>query len=240
MKRVFGDLVSCLGFVASQKPEAFISGKPLEIVSAYIYPGDEREIFQSPGKLSRESVGFMYADFGETPRIDEQADKDRAPGLDEATRILMAHVSHNNGRLVSIDGYAILAEFSNIDRALRCAINLLLAARKWNADLPFDQQLLYRMCLSYGESFFGRNYSDIDYRCFAAYRSRLASAGGICISRTLRENLERHAYLKLVGDGKQFVKNIKQPVESLWIEIDIDPWTGHRFNSAAEASAAQS
>ena len=138
----------------------------------------------------------------------------------ESMKIMEAHVNANDGRVVRTAGDAILAEFKDVDTALQCAVNVQLAARDLNDRLHVNQRVLFRIGINFGEviadngDIFGNAVN------LAARLEKLANSGGICVSESVRSELENNSAFNFVALGKQYLKNINEPVQVFWIEID--------------------
>ena len=211
-----------------------------EIISGYVSPQYEVDKCAALDAPTRKRIGILYADIAGSNRLGARPEDDVEVQIEEAIKILMTNIADNDGRLVNIDGHAILAEFGDTDRALHCAINVQLAARQWNANLPLERQLLFRIGLAYraGVSIPGKINGNT--ASLAEYLEGLAFAGGICISESVRDDLDDHPSFKLVGAGKQYVKNICEPVETFWIEIDTEQIEGQELTGTVKVTATAS
>lgn len=240
MRNLISEVVSYLGSGLDFPAPSVAGTNTCEIVSGYVSPQEAVEGLPGAQASIHKPVGILYADIAEaaSPKGDPETDSEAR--LEEAIRILMINIADNGGRLVSIDGHALLAEFDDLDRALHCAINVQLEARQWNASLPLSRQLLFRMGLASGCRSADRGDNDFASTSLAAYLDRLAFTGGICISESMREELAGHPSLKLVGAGKQYVKNLCGPVESFWIEVDTDRFVSRGSTGAVRVKASVS
>jgi adenylate cyclase len=162
----------------------------------------------------------LYADiaaYSHQTELDEEGTHLR---LIEAMRLVEAHIDAGNGRVVHFAGDAILVKFKDADRALRCAINVQLAARQWNASLDLANQICFRVGVDFGGVFNEHGDIYINAVSLAERLESLACCGGICVSETVRSKLANKSVFKFVAEGKQYVKNIQEPVEAFWIEFD--------------------
>lgn len=211
------------------------------LVSGYVDPVSEKDSREFPStNLPRKQAAVLYADIANYARLTEQDEEGTHRRLVKAIRIMMSHVAGNKGRIAHLAGDAILAEFKDADSALHCAINVQLAARQWNADLYRDQQVLFRIGVNFGDvithqgDVFGNTVN------LAARLEKLACSGGVCVSESVREELDDHSSFKFVAMGKQYVKNISEPVHVFWIEIDSQQIVDPDFTGAVKISAATS
>ena len=190
--------------------------------------------------LDRRPVGIFYADIAEYARLTEEDEEGTHYRLVESLEIMKAHIVANNGRVAHLAGDAILAEFKDADSALHCAINAQLSARQWNADLALNQQVRFRIGVNFGDvisdqgDIFGKAVN------LAARLEGLACSGGICVSNAVRLKLEADSDFRFLAIGKQYVKNISEPVEAFWIEINAQPVADIGFTGSVKVSAMAS
>jgi TolB-like protein/class 3 adenylate cyclase/Tfp pilus assembly protein PilF len=121
-------------------------------------------------------------------------------------------IAEHRGRIVKNTGDGMLAEFSSVVDAVRCAAEIQRAMIDRNADTPEDKRISFRIGVNLGdvivepEDIFGDGVN------IAARLEALAEPGGICISGTVRDHIgDRLPYA--FGDmGEQSIKNIGRPV----------------------------
>jgi adenylate cyclase len=190
------------------------------IVSGYSCSSSINRQEPLPKSCDRRLSGIFYADVTDYARLTEQDEEGTHLHLVEAMKIMKAHVDVDNGRVAHFAGDAILAEFKDADSALHCAINVQLAARQWNATLDLESQVRFRIGVNFGEII--ADHGDIYGNAvnLAARLENLACSGGICVSDTVRAELANKSAFKFVALGKQYVKNVRKPVEVFWIEFD--------------------
>ena len=212
-----------------------------DIVFGYIDPmAEEESDSRLSGGLERKLAGIMYADIADYSRLTEQDEEGTHHLMMRAIEVMMSHIGANKGRIAHMAGDAILAEFMDADSALHCAINVQLAARQWNADLPFERQVLFRIGVNFGDVISERGDIYGNAVNLAARLEQLASSGGICVSESVREELEGHPSFNFVGMGRQYVKNISEPVQAFWIEFDSQRFVDAEFTGAVKVSAVTS
>jgi class 3 adenylate cyclase len=182
-------------------------------------------------------AGIFYADVADYAQLTEQDEEGTHLHLVEAMKLMKTHVRADNGRVAHFAGDAILAEFKDADSALHCAINVQLAARQWNATLDLESQVRFRIGVNCGEII--ADHGDIygNSLNLAARLENLACSGGICVSDTVRAELANKSAFKFVAQGKQYVKNVRKPVEAFWIEFDPLQIINTRQTGAVKISA---
>ena len=109
-------------------------------------------------------------------------------------------------------GDGLLAEFSSVVDAVRCAVKTQRAMIDREADTPEDKRIIFRIGVNLGdvivepEDIFGDGVN------IAARLEALAEPGGICISRVVRDQVRDRLDYKFEDMGEQEVKNIARPV----------------------------
>lgn len=87
-------------------------------------------------------------------------DYSRLMSVDEAATLdmLTAHrmvtdalIAQHHGRIVNTGGDSILAEFASAVDAVQCAVEIQRALQPHNAELPPEQQMLFRIGLNVGD-----------------------------------------------------------------------------------------
>jgi len=125
---------------------------------------------------------------------------------------LIQKTAEHHGRIVKNTGDGMLAEFSSVIDAVRCAAEIQRAMIDRNADTPDDKRIRFRIGVNLGdvivepEDIFGDGVN------IAARLEALAEPGGICISRVVRDQVRDRLDYKFEDMGEQEVKNIARPV----------------------------
>ena len=123
----------------------------------------------------------------------------RLMGADEegTHELLKAHfrqlvnpkIKVHRGRIVKNTGDGMLVEFPSVVDAVRCAAEIQRAMIDRNADIPEDKHISFRIGVNLGDvivedhDIFGNGVN------IAARLEALAEPGGVCISRTVREQI---------------------------------------------------
>jgi len=192
------------------------------IVSGYSYPSAKIQQALPPEVCDRRKVGILYADIADHARLTGLGEEGVHRRQVESMKIMEAYVSANYGWVAYIAGDAILAEFSDADNALNCAINMQLSDRERNAGISSDRQIHFRIGVNFGDviadegDIFGNAVN------LAARLEELAHSEGICVSESVRHRLRDHSSFKFIAMGKQYVKNTCDPVEAFWIEFGTE------------------
>ena len=123
-------------------------------------------------------------------------------------RVAAAH-----GRIVKSTGDGVLVEFPSPVRAVACAVAIQRAAAAYNAGLPEAQALRMRIGINLGDV-----VADADGDLYgdgvnvAARLEPLAEPGGLCISRSVHDQVRDRLPYRFEDRGKLELKNIARPI----------------------------
>ncbi len=128
-------------------------------------------------------------------------------------------IGHNRGRVVDITGDNLLAEFNSAVDAVNCGTEIQQELVRRNMELPDNRKMLFRIGINVGDVVEenGRIYGDGVN--IAARIEGLSTAGGICISGRVYDQVENKLDLKFVFLGEQKVKNIERPIRAYVIKM---------------------
>lgn len=121
-------------------------------------------------------------------------------------------IAEYGGRIANTAGDSILSEFPSVVDALRCMIDVQQGMVERNADVPEDRRITFRVGINVGDVI--ENDGDLlgDGVNVAARLEALAKPGGICLSRTTRDQVRDRIDVALEDLGEVAVKNIARPV----------------------------
>jgi adenylate cyclase len=155
-------------------------------------------------------------------------------------------IARHRGRIVKITGDGLLIEFSSPVEAVRWAAEMQQRMIDRNAKVPEDKRIRFRVGINLGDVIVDDGDLYGDAVNIAARLENLAELGGICISRTVREQIRDQLALPFEDGGEQSVKNIARPIRVYALSADVF-WgerasrskssksrTGHLANHARE------
>jgi adenylate cyclase len=117
-----------------------------------------------------------------------------------------------HGRIANTAGDSFLIEFPSAVNALRFAIEIQSEIAGRNCEVPKQQRLEFRIGINVGDVVTQGDDLLGDGVNVAARLEGLANPGGICISRTARDQVRDRMDIKLDDLGEIEVKNIVRPV----------------------------
>ena len=142
-------------------------------------------------------------------------------GADEArtVRDLKAHqtvvlplVNDFGGRIIDTAGDGILAEFSSVVNAVRCAVTIQSKMAERNAAIEPERRMQFRIGINIGDVVYDEARIYGDGVNVAARLESIAEPGGICISSKVYEEINGRIDVACQDMGEQQLKNIVRPV----------------------------
>ena len=121
-------------------------------------------------------------------------------------------IKEHRGRIVKNTGDGMLAEFSSVVEAVRCAAEVQRGMAERNAETPEDKRITFRVGINLGDVIAEPNDIYGDGVNVAARLEGLAEPGGICVSRVVRDQVRDKLDFAFEDMGEQQVKNIARPV----------------------------
>jgi TolB-like protein/class 3 adenylate cyclase/Tfp pilus assembly protein PilF len=146
----------------------------------------------------------------------------RLIGLDEEGTIARLRVHHRSlinptigrhgGRVVKTMGDGLLLEFASPVEAVRCAAEIQLAMADRESPIPEDRRIRFRIGINLGDVIVEDGDVLGDGVNIAARLQALADVGGICVSRSVRDQVRDRLPVRFEDLGEQSVRNIARPV----------------------------
>src|SRR6266851_7664938 len=133
-------------------------------------------------------------------------------------------LARHGGRLVKLTGDGALVEFSSAVDALRAAIEVQQAISDANSDQPEDERIVFRIGIHLGDLIVDDDDLYGDGVNVAARLEAEAPAGGILVSRAIREAVDGRLKAKLHALGDLALKNIERPVRAFRVEWEAADW----------------
>lgn len=149
------------------------------------------------------------------------------------------------GRIANTAGDSVLAEFASVVDTVRCAVRMQQEVAARNAGLPEAQRMAFRIGINVGDIIAKDGDTFGDGVNIAARLQTLAAAGGICVSRGVRDHIRHLGAFRFEDLGEQQVKNIDRPVRAFAIlvgdtsDADADAAPPQPVGLAAPPAAAE-
>ena len=153
----------------------------------------------------------------------------RLMGADESGTLaqLKAHrkelidptIGDHDGRIVNTAGDSVLAEFASVVDAVQCAVAIQRVMPDRTAGVAGDRRIALRIGINLGDVIVEGDDIYGDGVNVAARLEGMAEPGGICISRSARDQVRDKLPINLEDLGEHEVKNISRPVRVFRVRI---------------------
>lgn len=141
--------------------------------------------------------------------------------LEEHRRLLRALFPANHGQEIETAGDAFLVEFASALEATRCAVEIQRTLAKRNQVEPTERHIALRIGIHVGDVVHKDGKVMGDAVNIAARIEPLAEAGGICLSRSVFDQVANKLDVALEKLGSPELKNIQVPMEVYRVVL---PW----------------
>ncbi len=131
----------------------------------------------------------------------------------KACRIIIDElIAAHRGRIFNTAGDSVVADFASAVDAVQCAVAMQAAIATENAGGTVGEAMQFRIGVHVGDVMVDGENLLGDGVNVAARLETLAEPGGICISRTARDQIRDKLAYRFADMGEQTVKNIARPV----------------------------
>jgi adenylate cyclase len=162
---------------------------------------------------TRRLAAILAADVAGYSRLmgaDEEGTHERLKA--HRRQLINPKIREHRGRIVKNTGDGLLAEFASVVDGVRCAAEVQRGMIDRNAEQPGDRRIEFRIGINLGDVIVEDDDIFGDGVNVAARLETLAEPGGICVSRTVREQIREKLTYQFEDLGEQSVKNIARPV----------------------------
>jgi TolB-like protein/class 3 adenylate cyclase len=123
-------------------------------------------------------------------------------------------IAQFHGRIVGFAGDSLLIEFASAVNAVQCAVEVQRELGGQNASLPEDRRMMFRVGVNLGDVIAEDDTIHGDGVNIAARLEKLAEPGGVCIGRTIYDQVKGKLAYAYDDLGEQRVHNIAEPVHA--------------------------
>src|SRR5205085_12372991 len=142
---------------------------------------------------------------------DEEGTHERLKG--HLRELVDPKVKEHGGHIVKNTGDGLLAEFASVVDAVRCATEVQRGMVDREPDVTDERRISFRIGVNLGDVIVEEHDIFGDGVNVAARLEALAEPGGICISRTVRDQIRDKLAYAFEDRGEQSVKNIVRSVQ---------------------------
>ncbi len=162
--------------------------------------------------FKRKLTSIFSADAVGYSRLMEDDEEATVRTLTSYREVITTLIKQNNGMVIDSPGDNLLADFVSVVDAVQCAVSVQNEINARNEDLPENRKMEFRIGINLGDVIQEGERIYGDGVNIAARLEGLATPGGICISKTAFDQIERKLPYGYEFIGDQTVKNISKPV----------------------------
>src|SRR6266487_3890606 len=169
----------------------------------------------TPGqdRVERRLTAILAADVAGYSRLTGVDEEGTHVQLQDHLRFLVdPKIAEHRGRVVKNTGDGLLAEFSSVVDAVRCAVDVQRGMAARNVDVPHEKRIEFRIGINVGDIIIDRGDIFGDGVNVAARLEGLAKPGGICISDDAHRQVRDKLDIVVEDAGEHQVKNIARAV----------------------------
>jgi adenylate cyclase len=157
--------------------------------------------------------------------VDEEGTHERLKA--HLRQLIDPKIEEHRGRIVKNTGDGLLAEFPSVFDAVRCAAEVQRGMIDRELEVPDEGRIRFRIGINLGDVIVEERDIFGDGVNVAARLEALAEPGGICISRTVRDQIRDKLPYHCKDLGEQRVKNIVRPIRvyALCPDVPVPPAT---------------
>lgn len=170
--------------------------------------------------MERKLVAILCADVDGYSRLMGENEEATLQTLTSYRKIIDQLIGQHRGRFVNSAGDSLVAEFASVVNSVKCSVEIQTALKSENASLTCERRMEFRIGVNLGDVMVEGEQIYGDGVNVAARLESLANPGGICISRTVHENIRNKLALTFQDLGNQTVKNIAEPVQVWRVLLD--------------------
>ena len=169
----------------------------------------------------RKLIAVVYADMVGYSRLIGLDDAGTLRRLRTLRRALIdPAIREHGGRVAQTGGDSLLVAFDSIDGAVRCAVKVQQQVPVYDGDQPPDRRIRFRIGINIGDVIPDGTDLHGDGVNIAARLEAESPVGGICVSRTVRDQVHGRLDLPFEPIGELTLKNIARPVEAFVLRLD--------------------
>ena len=174
----------------------------------------------SEERSKRKLAAILSADVEGYSRLMEDDEEATVRTITSYRDLMVTQIQSQNGRVVDAKGDNVLAEFSSVVDAVRCAAEIQKELAKENSPLPEHRRMEFRIGVNLGDVIEEGGTIYGDGVNIAARLEGLAEGGGICISGSVYDQIENKLGLEFEYLGEHSVKNIKKAVRVYQVRVE--------------------
>lgn len=173
--------------------------------------------------LERKLIAILAADVEGYSRLMHANEEATLTTLSGHRYIIDSLIAAAGGYISSTAGDSVLAEFASVVEAVVCAVEIQRSLLIANESLSRDRRMLFRIGINVGDVMVKDGGVFGDGVNVAARVEALAPAGGICVTRGVRDHVRDRLPYRFEDRGNHAVKNIPRPIHVYLLREDDSP-----------------
>ncbi len=170
--------------------------------------------------MKRKIAAIMAADIAGYSKLVAEDEEETLRRLASYRGVFGDFITRFSGRIFNTAGDAVLAEFPSAVEAVRCAIDVQESLRTRNLAYPSSRQMSFRIGITIGDVVEQEGDLLGDGVNIAARLEGLAPPGGLCVSRSVHEQVSNKLSVKFLDVGQQELKNIPTPIHAYTLMLN--------------------
>jgi class 3 adenylate cyclase len=171
----------------------------------------------------RRLTAILAADIAGYSALMGENEIDTVAALKGHQSIILPMIAGFEGRVIDTAGDGVLAEFSSVLNAVKCAVAIQETMLERNASVAPGRRMQFRIGINQGDVLFDNDRIFGDGINVAARLEGLCEPGGICISGKVYEEIKSRFQIRYEDLGPQTLKNIAEPVQAYRISVSGGP-----------------
>jgi len=164
--------------------------------------------------MERKLTAILSADVEGYSRLMGEDEEATIRTLNFYRQQMTVTIQGHRGRVVDSPGDNLLAEFTSVVDAVKCAAIIQTTLRMENTDLPQNRRMEFRIGINLGDVIVDGERIYGDGVNIAARMEALAEGGGICVSGTVFDHIKGKVSVNFEDLGLQQVKNIAESIRA--------------------------
>lgn len=169
--------------------------------------------------MKRKISAILAADISGYSRLVAEDEEETIRRLGTYREVFDDFVTRCGGRIFNTAGDAVLAEFPSAVDAVRCAVDAQESFRTRNLAYAPNRHMSFRIGITIGDVIEREGDLLGDGVNIAARLETLATPGGICVSRSVYEQVRNKISVTFDDIGEQHVKNIPNGIHAYVVAL---------------------
>jgi len=162
--------------------------------------------------LNRKLTAILYTDVAGYSRLTGGDEEGTHRRVMETLDHVSNRINEGGGKVLRYAGDAILADFSSVVTAVKCAVSIQNELHERNQSFDQNDKLLVRIGINIGDVIEDRGEVYGDGVNLAARLEAHAPEGGVCLSAIVHDQVKGKLGVEFTDEGEIQFKNINRPI----------------------------